>query len=117
MALVGFIAAFALGVAFPVAEVGFLEKDWPAWEAGLREGDRIVRLGSMDAPDFKAVRTKLALSRGPVLLKVVRGTETFQFEVQPRYGTARIPVGRKRQNVLAGMAIRQHDLVAAAFGK
>lgn len=72
-AVVGFVAAFSMGVPFPVAEVGTLEKGWPAWEAGLRRGDRIVRANDIEEPDFNDLTQEVALG----------GTEKVELEIEP----------------------------------
>jgi len=84
LAVVGFIVAFTIGVPFIVAEIGGLETGWPAWEAGLREGDRIVQVASVEAPDFNDVVRKLAVSRGRVPIVVEREGRKLRFDVRPR---------------------------------
>jgi len=86
LAVVVFVTAFAIGVPFTVAEVGQLSKGWPAWKAGMRRGDRIVSIDGTAAPDFNDVTRIVALGGKDVLrLEVQRGTETLEFELEPRY--------------------------------
>ena len=86
LALVAFILAFTVGVPFRVAEVGILDRDWPAWEAGLREGDRIVRIGGLSDPDFQDVMRMVALGKDDTAaLTVRRDAEEFEVQLTSRY--------------------------------
>ena len=86
LAIALFIVAFAIGVPFAVAEVGQLEKDWPAWTAGMREGDKIVEINGRKEPDFQDVGMIIGLGGDEtVSLAVQRGQETLTFEFETRY--------------------------------
>jgi len=86
LAMVGFIVAFAIGVPFDVAKVGDVEKGWPAWEAGLREGDRIVRVNDADVLEFHDVLREVALGgQDEVTVTVLRNGQRLSFNLEARY--------------------------------
>lgn len=86
LAVAAFVVAFAAGVPFTVAEVGSLDKDWPAWLAGMRVGDRIIRVDDKAAPDFEDVMRTTALGdKRVVSLRVKRGDEVLEFALEPRF--------------------------------
>lgn len=82
-AFVMFIAAFQVGVRFTVAAVG--EVTGPAFEAGLREGDRIKSVNGRRTPHFEDVQAIVALSHPRRALTVVVEREGHQrtFTVRP----------------------------------
>jgi len=86
LAVVAFVIAFAIGVPFPVAEVGGLRSGEAAWEAGLQRGDRIVEIDGLRDPDLQDISRRVALGGGRLVrLKVRRGEKTLDFHFKPRY--------------------------------
>lgn len=84
LALVVFLVAFGIGVPFTVAEVGTVLKDTPAWRAGLKPGDRIVRVNETRNPIFQDLLQAVLLSdRDEVTLQVRRGEQTRTFTITP----------------------------------
>jgi regulator of sigma E protease len=87
LALVLFVIAFAIGVPFTTAEVGQTWKGEPAWQAGLKHGDRIVAIGDKQDPVFEDVARAVALgSKRQVELTVERDGRRMTFNLTPRYG-------------------------------
>ena len=86
LALVGFAVAFSMGVPFTVAEVGSVEKGWPAWEQGLQRGDQIVRINDIEDPDFNDVTQEVALGGEEVIdLEIKRDGPSFETSIAPKY--------------------------------
>jgi regulator of sigma E protease len=86
LALVLFIVAFAIGVPFTVGEVGETRKGESAWEAGLKPGDRIVKVDDIENPTFIELTRVVALTnRDRVRLEVERSGRTLAFTLEPRY--------------------------------
>jgi len=86
LALVLFIAAFAIGVPFTVAEVGRTSVGGAAWKAGLKPGDRIVAMGEKADPVFQDLRRSVALGGSDdVDLTVRRDGREITFELEPTY--------------------------------
>jgi regulator of sigma E protease len=86
LAMVLFIVAFAIGVPFTVAEVGSTRKGEPAWEAGLKPGDRITAVGENTSPVFVDITRSVVLSRrDEVRLRVRRDGRQLAYRISPRY--------------------------------
>lgn len=87
LAFVAFIVAFQIGVPFITPEVGQVMPGWPAWEAGIQRGDKIVEVDGSRDPDFEDLFTIVALSNpsAGVNLKVERENKTFDVNVAPKY--------------------------------
>lgn len=66
-AVVAFVLAFQLGVEALSPVVGGTEAGWPAWEAGVREGDTIVAIGDTPIRSFEDLLQEVALRKGPVV--------------------------------------------------
>lgn len=87
LAFIAFVIAFQIGVPFITPEVGQVMPGWPAWEAGIQRGDKIVGIdGSSDA-DFEDLFTIVALSNPAegVPLKIERANKTFDVTIIPKY--------------------------------
>ena len=82
-----FILAFRLGVPFITSEIGEVTPGWPAWEAGLKPGDKIVEIDGTPDPDFEDVFTAVALgaSTKGLSIKAERAGDILNFTVPPMY--------------------------------
>ncbi len=89
LAFVAFIAAFRIGVPFIAPDVGQVMPGWPAWEAGIQSGDKIVEINGSKDLDFEDIFTIVALSNPAtgVNLRIERGNKTFDVNVIPKYDT------------------------------
>ncbi|MBI2470066.1 MAG: RIP metalloprotease RseP [Planctomycetes bacterium] len=87
LAFIAFIVAFQIGVPFITPEVGQVMPGWPAWEAGIQRGDKIVEIDGSRDLDFEDLFTIVALSNpaAGVSLKVERDNKTFDVTVMPKY--------------------------------
>ncbi|MFW6457110.1 MAG: RIP metalloprotease RseP, partial [Planctomycetota bacterium] len=108
LALVGFIAAFGIGVPFAVAEVGSLQKSMPAWRAGVKVGDEIVQLNGVEKPDFQDVTRQVALKGlDEVALTIDRDGDRKTITVIPEYdeeaGIRRLGFRPPMQPVVSGL--------------
>jgi len=90
-----FMIVFTMGVPFPEAEIGLVEPGTPAWEAGLKPGDRIVSIQGEPTTDFQEVRLAVALgsTSESLDLEVSRPEksgemETLNILVTPRWNAA-----------------------------
>src|SRR5262245_18673080 len=70
--LMFFAAAFSWGIQRPDNEVGSVQIGMPAWEQGVRPGDRLVEINGNRIYDFTDLIRNVALSSGPIALKGVR---------------------------------------------
>ncbi|MFN3533212.1 MAG: RIP metalloprotease RseP [Candidatus Brocadia sp.] len=89
LAFIAFVVAFRIGVPFITTEVGQVAPGWPAWDAGIQRGDKIVEIDGSKDPDFEDLFTIVALSNPStgVNLKVERDDKIFDVNVTPKYDT------------------------------
>ncbi|MCP4252822.1 MAG: RIP metalloprotease RseP [Candidatus Scalindua sp.] len=87
LAFILFIVAFQVGVPFITSEIGQTVPGGPAWEAGIRSGDKIVRINNVDDPDFEDIFISVALNGSPegINMAIERDDETFNVNVMPEY--------------------------------
>ena len=87
LAFILFIAAFKVGVPFITSEIGQTIPGGPAWEAGIRPGDKIVRIDNVTDPDFEDIFISVALNGSPagINMEIERDNETFSVNVVPEY--------------------------------
>ena len=87
LAFILFIVAFKVGVPFITSEIGQTMPGGPAWEAGIRPGDKIVRINNVTDPDFEDIFITVALNGSPagINMEIERDNETFDVNVVPQY--------------------------------
>jgi regulator of sigma E protease len=93
-AVLFFVLAFVLGVTYEPAVIGNVAPGMPAWQAGLRMGDRIVRIGDRtdDRMQFMDLRQTVALSHGPLEIEVIRDGKSVVTTVTPTTKNQLFPV-------------------------
>ena len=77
--LLFFLVAFRAGVKVTPSVVGDVQVGMPAWQAGVRPGDRITAINDRPIADFNDLMVATALSDGPLKIDFVRAdgaTET-----------------------------------------
>lgn len=94
-----------IGVPATPPVVGMVRADGPAWQAGLRPGDRIAAIGGEEVPTFEAVQKAVVLAAGrPLPLSFQRDGTAIETAIVPRSLTVTDSAGLQR---------RQGDLGAA----
>lgn len=106
LGLVLFAAAFTWGFDSESTVVGTASVGGPAWEAGIRSGDKITAVNGEPVVEYLELATKVALSGtdGPLEISLERPTDDgitqLEYEVTPRKDPVRglpfIGVGRAR---------------------
>jgi regulator of sigma E protease len=93
-AVLFFILAFLFGVTYEPAVVGNVAPGMPAWQAGLRMGDRITRVGNREDSQlrFMDIRQIVALSQGPIEIEGLRNGQPFKTSVEPTVKNRLFPV-------------------------
>jgi len=105
-----FPIAFHMGVPFSAPVLGGVVEGGPAWEAGLREGDRVLTVGGQRVYDFTDIAHEVALADpGGVALRVRRPgvDEPFDVRLVPRrneeigmYDAGIVPATTRRIHVV-----------------
>ena len=101
-AFVVMVAVGMLGVSYPDAPnmLGATADTSTAFQAGLREGDRIVAVNGLPVKSWVAIFVTASRQRNdtPIRLKVLRGLDSFDLELSPE----------RREPVLSSLR-RPHD--------
>ncbi|NRA97265.1 MAG: RIP metalloprotease RseP, partial [Planctomycetes bacterium] len=82
-ALVAVPIAFAVGVPFEEPVVGMVNPGSPAWESGVRHGDRVLAVDGSKVLTFLDILQDVAVSDGPVTLTVERDGKERDIDVTP----------------------------------
>lgn len=86
-AVLFFILAFMLGVQYQPAIVGGVTPGMPAWEAGLRQGDKITRVNNREDSQLSFTDVRLAVAFSgkdeEVELSGMRNGKPFSTKVKP----------------------------------
>ena len=111
LAFVAFIIAFRVGVPFVTPEIGRTMPGWPAWEAGIRPDDKIVKINNVSDPDFEDVFISVALNGSPegINMEIERDNEIFDVNVVPRYDST---VGIQRIGIAPATTLEIHKIFA-----
>jgi regulator of sigma E protease len=109
LAFAAFIIAFKIGVPFISAEIGQTMPGGPAWEAGIRPGDKITRIGKVKDPDFEDIFISVALDDSPngINMEIERDNQTFEVNVIPKYDAA---VGVQRIGIAPASTLEVHKI-------
>lgn len=92
--LLFFMLAFRIGVEDTPAVVGEVQVGMPAWNVGIRPGDRITQIGDRSIGDFNDLMQATALSSGPLRITAVRPDGTvFKATLDPDVSGTRRKIG------------------------
>ncbi len=84
-AVVAFAVAFVVGLPTLLPEVGEIKPDFPAYQAGLQPGDRILEVNGSPVKRWEDLAKVIHESSDqPLQLKVERGQKTIQISVTPQ---------------------------------
>ncbi len=93
-AVLFYAVAFGHGIEVPPSVAGPLQIGFPAWQAGIRPGDRITSIAGRDTSSFEDIQRGIAFSSGPVEIKGVHPDGTpFQLLLEPRLADGRRMIG------------------------
>src|SRR3546814_6655994 len=94
----------AYGVPQTPPVIGAIEADSAAQEAGLRVGDRIVRIDGRTMDNFNDIQGAVAFNLGnPADLEIARGDERLSVTLRPRMISERDPFGNKSERAVIGI--------------
>jgi len=90
-AVVAFAVAFVVGLPSLLPEVGEVKPDFPAYQAGLQPGDRILEVNGSPVKRWEDLAKVIHESGDrPLHLKVEREQKAFSVSVTPRSPARRI---------------------------
>ncbi len=92
--LLFFMTAFRMGIEVTPAVVGDVQVGMPAWNAGMRMGDRITEINGRDIEDFNDLMQATALSSGTLKIQAVRPEgEVYTVTLTPDISGTRRRIG------------------------
>jgi regulator of sigma E protease len=84
-AVVAFAVVFMVGMPTLLPEIGEVKPDYPAYQAGLQKGDRILEVNGTPVERWEDLANAIHESKDrPLLMLVERNGKTFQVSVTPR---------------------------------
>ena len=93
-AVMFYAIAFGHGIEMPPPVIGSLQPGFPAWEAGLRPGDRISSIGGRTTTTFEDIQRAIAFTSGPIEVTGVHADgKTFQIQLTPAISAGRRMIG------------------------
>ena len=97
---------FSIGASpYIAAEIGYLREGMPADLAGLRIGDRVVRVNGIDTPTWEAMAEQIRDSEGAAIqMDVSRNGERHVLTMQPRKQTFDDGLGGKIERFVVGIS-------------
>ena len=99
-----FILAFTMGVSFPSTQIGLVLGESPAWEAGMRAGDRVLTVAGKEKRDFTDLQTSIALSSRDTVLPVTYERTNPDGTIEVREAELRPRLNRERGMLEVGFA-------------
>ncbi|HDI45714.1 MAG TPA: RIP metalloprotease, partial [Candidatus Omnitrophica bacterium] len=111
-----FCLLFTFGLPSTGTKVGKLLKDYPAQQAGIQPGDRIVEVNGKKIKDWEQL-TK-AVHPHPeevIMLKVKRNNKIIEFKIKTKSRELVDLLGRKRRVGLIGIAPDPNDVIILKY--
>lgn len=94
----------------------YVEKDGPAWQAGLREGDRLVSADGKPVESWSSFTRLIGDSKGnPLNVQVERGGKLLDFQLKPERKEIKTPLGEKFEKYMVGI-MGSSDILHISFG-
>lgn len=94
----------------------YVEKDGPAWQAGLREGDRLVSADGKPVESWSSFTRLIGDSKGnPLNVQVERGGKLLDFQLKPERKEIKTPLGEKFEKYMVGI-MGSSDIFHISFG-
>ncbi|HYG48896.1 MAG TPA: RIP metalloprotease RseP [Allosphingosinicella sp.] len=107
--LTGFNLAYGIPQTPPV--IGSFTEDSTAFQAGLRQGDRIIAVDGKEIERFEDILPVVALNLGaPVNLEVERGGRRLELDVRPRVVVEKDNFGNEIRRPMLGIGAGDHVL-------
>jgi regulator of sigma E protease len=103
--IVAFAICFMAGMPTLLPEIGEVKPDYPAAQAGLQKGDRVLEANGMPLKRWEDLAQVIHDSTDrPLVLKVERGSQTFQVSVTPQISTQKNIFGDEIRVGLIGIS-------------
>ncbi len=105
LAFLVFIAVFLMGNPQMTSDIGAVMEDYPAQEAGIQKGDKIIALDGKPIAYWEEVLKLIhEKTEGSVDVKVQRGSATFDYKLVPQVKSTKNIFGQDVRIGLIGIA-------------
>ncbi len=103
LAFLLFFVVFTVGAPTAMTKVGRVLEGYPAAEAGVQTGDRILEVGGRPVTSWEEMTRAIQGQTGPFPMVVERAGRRFTREVEPRVGERRSWLGGVRRTGMVGI--------------
>jgi len=105
LALVIFIIVFMYGLPNLTADIGEVQKESAAFEAGIMSGDKIITIDGKKVAFWEDIRPVIAEGKGKnVEVTIERGAEKKHFFIKPRLSKSKNIFGEEESTYLIGVS-------------
>ncbi len=89
------VIAYKIGVPYNPSIVSQTGPGSPAWQAGIRPGDEVVKIADVEQPSYDDLRGSVMLGdlENGIPFQIRRGSETLELQLFPRQGSGLPRVG------------------------
>ncbi len=102
--VVFFLGFFFVGQVILTSEIGEVKPDYPAYHAGLRSGDKIIRMAGRPITTWKELPEIVRANPGkPIPVVFVRGEQSYAADITPIRSTVKNLFGEDVQETVIGV--------------
>lgn len=111
-AAVLFTMAFMVGVPVMTSEVGDVKEGFPAFEVGIKAGDKVVSIDGVRVSRWDEVSEAIQMSkRGVITVEVFRGGTNQKFEVSPKVTQVKTIFGEDTEIRVIGIGASKNYVI------
>jgi len=104
----------AMPIIRPVLD--YVDKEGPAYKAGLKEGDRLLSANGKPVESWTAFTKHISDGNGNILnVQVERDGKTMEFSLKPERKEIKTPLGEKFEKYMVGI-MGARDIIHISFG-
>lgn len=100
-----FIIGLIFGTSFTTNELSGLKKDYPLYELGVRDGDKIIEIDNKKIKNFDDIQTRIAISGGKKTLSIKiknKNNKIKTYKVKPKYD-------KKTKSYYYGISVKSEE--------
>lgn len=118
-----FTLAFMIGVPTVTSEVGDVKEGFPAFEAGIKAGDKVLSIDGVHVSRWDELSEKIqAAKKDTISVEVYRAGSTIRFDIRPRVTRHKTIFGEEAEVKVIGIGASKNHVIErsdplAAIGK
>ncbi|MEK7850975.1 MAG: RIP metalloprotease RseP, partial [Deltaproteobacteria bacterium] len=111
-AAVLFSLAFMVGVPTMTSEVGDAKEGFPAFEAGIKTGDKVVSIDGVHVSKWDEVSEAIQTSKKDIIsVEVFRSGSTLRFEIRPKVTKVKTIFGEDTEIRVIGIGASKNHII------